>query len=82
MTVTLTASSGGRLPHLSELDVLYPGRTPHIHMKVHVGGTEVHTGQLFFSDATSAAVYRTSAYAGRGEADTTNGTTSDPISTP
>jgi hypothetical protein len=49
------------------------GRAPHIHMKVNVGGTEVHTGQLFFSDTTSAAVYRTSAYAGRGDADTTNG---------
>jgi protocatechuate 3,4-dioxygenase beta subunit len=59
-------------------DTIYPGwymgRAPHIHMKVHVGGSEVHTGQVFFSDAASAAVYRTSAYRGRGEADTTNGT--------
>ena len=36
------------------------GRTPHIHLKVHVGGDEVHTGQLFFRDTVSAAVYRTS----------------------
>jgi protocatechuate 3,4-dioxygenase beta subunit len=50
----------------------YPGRTPHIHVKVHVGGNVVHTGQIFFSDALSDAVYRTSKYASHGEPDTTN----------
>jgi protocatechuate 3,4-dioxygenase beta subunit len=57
-------------------DTIYPGwyrgRTPHIHLKVHVGGSVVHTGQLFFPDSVSAAVYRTSAYRAHGEADTTN----------
>ena len=57
-------------------DTIYPGwyrgRTPHIHLKVHVGGDEVHTGQLFFRDALSAAVYRTRAYRARGAAETTN----------
>jgi protocatechuate 3,4-dioxygenase beta subunit len=52
----------------------YPGRTPHVHLKVHVGGAEVHTGQLFFEDQTSAAVYETVAYRSRGRADTTNAT--------
>ena len=28
----------------------YTGRTVHIHVKVHVGGNVVHTGQLFFPD--------------------------------
>ncbi len=51
----------------------YPGRTPHIHLKVHVGGADVHTGQLFFDDRTSASVYSTSDYRAHGEADTTNG---------
>jgi protocatechuate 3,4-dioxygenase beta subunit len=51
----------------------YTGRTPHIHLKVHVGGSVVHTGQLFFRDATSDAVYRTSAYRSHGQPDTTNG---------
>jgi protocatechuate 3,4-dioxygenase beta subunit len=50
----------------------YRGRTPHIHVKVHVGGNTVHTGQLFFPDATSAAVYRTAHYRAHGPADTTN----------
>jgi protocatechuate 3,4-dioxygenase beta subunit len=58
-------------------DTIYPGwyrgRTPHIHVKVHVGGSVVHTGQLFFRDAVSDTVYGTSAYKSRGEPDTTNG---------
>jgi protocatechuate 3,4-dioxygenase beta subunit len=50
----------------------YRGRTPHIHMKVHVGSADrvVHTGQVFFNEAVQASVYRTGAYAGRGQADT------------
>jgi protocatechuate 3,4-dioxygenase beta subunit len=62
-------------------DTIYPGwyrgRTPHIHLKVHVGGQVVHTGQLFFPDRISTAVFRTSPYRGHGQADTTN--TSDSI---
>jgi hypothetical protein len=50
----------------------YRGRTPHIHVKVHVGGSVVHTGQLFFSDTVSAAVYRTSLYKSHGQPDTKN----------
>jgi protocatechuate 3,4-dioxygenase beta subunit len=50
----------------------YRGRTPHIHVKVHVGGNVVHTGQLFFADTVSRAVYRTSRYRSHGQADTTN----------
>jgi protocatechuate 3,4-dioxygenase beta subunit len=57
-------------------DTIYPGwyrgRTPHIHLKVHVAGDEVHTGQLFFRDSVSAAVYATRHYRSRGEAETSN----------
>ena len=41
-------------------------------MKVHVGGDEVHTGQVFFSDRVCSAVYRTSKYRARGQADMCN----------
>jgi len=44
----------------------YQGRTPHVHGKVHVGGDEVHTGQLYFPDATTQAVHRRAPYASRG----------------
>jgi protocatechuate 3,4-dioxygenase beta subunit len=57
-------------------DTIYPGwyrgRTPHIHLKVHVGGNAVHTGQLFFRDSVSAAVYDTRYYRSRGAAETSN----------
>ncbi len=36
----------------------YQGRTVHIHTKVHLGGNVVHTGQLYFSDAVTDAVYK------------------------
>ena len=32
----------------------YQGRAVHIHVKVHVGGSVVHTGQLFFPDALTS----------------------------
>jgi protocatechuate 3,4-dioxygenase beta subunit len=50
----------------------YQGRTTHIHVKVHAGGQEVHTGQLYFDDALTADVYRQGSYAARGAAETTN----------
>jgi protocatechuate 3,4-dioxygenase beta subunit len=40
----------------------YEGRAIHIHMKVHVGGETVHTGQLFFNDSVSDRVVRLSPY--------------------
>jgi len=40
----------------------YPGRAVHIHLKVHVGGNVVHTGQLFFSDGMTDAVYKRAPY--------------------
>jgi protocatechuate 3,4-dioxygenase beta subunit len=50
----------------------YLGRTTHIHVKVHIGGQEVHTGQLYFDDATTAAVNRRAPYASHGEPEVTN----------
>ena len=49
----------------------YPGRAVHIHVKVHVGGNVVHTGQLFFPDALTREVYKAAAYAARGNPSTT-----------
>jgi protocatechuate 3,4-dioxygenase beta subunit len=50
----------------------YPGRAVHIHVKVHVGGNVVHTGQLFFRDAFTDAVYRRAPYSGRSARDVRN----------
>jgi protocatechuate 3,4-dioxygenase beta subunit len=40
----------------------YPGRTVHIHVKVHLGGNVLHTGQLYFPDSVTDAVYRKAPY--------------------
>ncbi|MDX2288254.1 MAG: intradiol ring-cleavage dioxygenase [Hyphomicrobiaceae bacterium] len=51
----------------------YPGRTPHIHLKVFLDARTVLTAQAYFPDETSARVYRSqAAYAARPVADTTN----------
>ena len=61
---------------LAVFDTIYPGwyrgRAVHIHVKVHVGGNVVHTGQFFFSDALSDQVYKAAPYASRGNPDTTD----------
>jgi len=43
----------------------YQGRTVHVHVKVHVAGNVVHTGQLYFPDSLTDAVYRQQPYARR-----------------
>jgi len=40
----------------------YMGRAVHIHVKVHLGGSVVHTGQLFFPDAVTDTVYKRAPY--------------------
>jgi protocatechuate 3,4-dioxygenase beta subunit len=57
-------------------DTVYPGwymgRAVHIHVKVHVGGNVVHTGQLFFDDAFTDKVYKRAPYSQRPNRDTRN----------
>jgi protocatechuate 3,4-dioxygenase beta subunit len=57
-------------------DTVYPGgyagRTVHIHVKVHVRGHVVHTGQLFFADTVTDAVYRRTPYSKRPNRTTRN----------
>ena len=50
----------------------YTGRAVHIHVKVYLGGRTVHTGQLFFPDTLTDAVYKRSPYTKRGDRDTRN----------
>jgi protocatechuate 3,4-dioxygenase beta subunit len=67
----LTATDGR-----ATFDTIYPGwyqgRAVHIHMKVHNGGNVVHTGQLFFDDAQTDAVFKRSPYNSKGAPDTPN----------
>jgi protocatechuate 3,4-dioxygenase beta subunit len=50
----------------------YQGRTVHIHVKVHVRGNVVHTGQLYFPDRVTDAAYRKAPYANRPNRDVRN----------
>jgi protocatechuate 3,4-dioxygenase beta subunit len=50
----------------------YRGRTVHIHVKVHLGGDVIHTGQLYFPDSVTDAVYRRAPYSGREARDIRN----------
>lgn len=52
----------------------YPGRTPHIHVKVFIDTKTLVTGQIYFPDAMSAEIYTSRApYNVRPKADTSNG---------
>jgi protocatechuate 3,4-dioxygenase beta subunit len=66
------SDSGGNVRFESIVPGWYPGRTPHIHIKVFVAGDEVHTGQVFFRSAVLRTVYEQGAYRSRGQANTTN----------
>jgi protocatechuate 3,4-dioxygenase beta subunit len=50
----------------------YQGRTVHIHVKVHLGGNVVHTGQIYFPDRVTDAVYRNQPYSSRPNRDVRN----------
>jgi protocatechuate 3,4-dioxygenase beta subunit len=50
----------------------YQGRTVHIHVKVHVAGNVVHTGQLYFPDAITDKVFRRKPYSRRAKRTTRN----------
>ena len=54
---------------LAIFDTIYPGwydgRTVHIHVQVHLGGDVLHTGQLYFPDSVTDAVFRRSPYSRR-----------------
>ena len=54
----------------------YSGRTVHIHVRVSMGGNVVHTGQLFFPESLTDAVYRRAPYNRRPSRDTRNATDS------
>ncbi len=66
------SNASGKAEFLTIFPGWYRGRTPHIHMKVNVGGSTVHTGQVFVDERISASVYRQKPYARRGQSDTSH----------
>src|SRR5262245_22422480 len=50
----------------------YPGRTVHVHYRVRAGGGVDFASQVYFDDAITDEVLKSSAYAAHGARDTTN----------
>lgn len=50
----------------------YPGRTTHIHFKVHTSSTMEATSQIYFPEDVTSAIYETAPYDARGQKDTAN----------
>jgi protocatechuate 3,4-dioxygenase beta subunit len=70
---TQISDAAGKVRFETIIPGWYRGRTVHIHVKVNVGGSEIHTGQLFFDDSVMDDVFAVIApYAGRGDRDTRN----------
>ncbi|MGH2701346.1 MAG: intradiol ring-cleavage dioxygenase [Actinomycetota bacterium] len=67
-----TSDADGKVVFNTVFPGWYTGRAVHIHVKAHVGGSEVHTGQLYFDEADLSRVYQQEPYASRGAPDTSN----------
>ena len=64
---TQVSDASGKVSFATIYPGWYTGRAVHIHVKVHVSGKEIHTGQLFFDDTFTDAVYASTApYSSRG----------------
>jgi protocatechuate 3,4-dioxygenase beta subunit len=72
---TQITDANGRVTFQTIVPGWYPGRTPHVHVKVFLDEKTAATGQVYFPDDLIARVYKGSApYTARPEADTTNAT--------
>ncbi|MBX3026841.1 intradiol ring-cleavage dioxygenase [bacterium] len=54
----------------------YPGRTTHIHVRVHLDATTILVTQLYFPEPVTDAVYALAPYSARDQRSTTNATDS------
>ncbi|MBS0269148.1 MAG: intradiol ring-cleavage dioxygenase [Proteobacteria bacterium] len=72
---TQTTDADGQVAFSTVYPGWYPGRTPHIHVKVFLDETSLVTGQIYFPDDYSARIYATrQPYNDRPTPDTTNAT--------
>ncbi|HVU00318.1 MAG TPA: intradiol ring-cleavage dioxygenase [Polyangiaceae bacterium] len=69
---TQITGADGRVTFRTIYPGWYPGRTTHVHFKVHLTPTSVVTSQLYFPEDVTAEVYTTAPYDAHGGKDTTN----------
>jgi protocatechuate 3,4-dioxygenase beta subunit len=66
--------AGGRVAFTTIYPGWYPGRTVHIHVRVHLDATSVLVTQVYFPDSLTDTVHAQPPYNDRGRRDTTNAT--------
>jgi protocatechuate 3,4-dioxygenase beta subunit len=69
---TQVTDAGGVVQFATVYPGWYPTRSAHLHIKVHLDGSTVLTGQLFFDDAVTDGVYAADPYAQHTGRDTRN----------
>lgn len=69
---TQLTGADGRVQFTTIYPGWYPGRTTHIHFKVHLSATREVTSQLYFPEDVNRDVYETDPYAAHGQKDTSN----------
>ena len=69
---TQITDANGRVEFTTIYPGWYPGRTTHIHFKIHPTSTSEATSQMYFPEVITSAVYQTGVYAAHGQKDTTN----------
>jgi protocatechuate 3,4-dioxygenase beta subunit len=69
---TQVTDAQGRVTFQTIYPGWYPGRTTHIHFKVHVTSTSEATSQLYFPEDVNADVYTVAPYSAHGQKDTSN----------
>jgi protocatechuate 3,4-dioxygenase beta subunit len=69
---TQLTGSDGRARFQTIYPGWYPGRTTHVHFKVHLSGNREATSQLYFAEELNREVYGTAPYATHGQKDTAN----------
>jgi protocatechuate 3,4-dioxygenase beta subunit len=69
---TQLTGADGRVQFQTIYPGWYPGRTTHIHFKVHLTGNREATSQLYFAEELNREVYASAPYASHGQKDTAN----------
>ncbi|MCA9522290.1 MAG: intradiol ring-cleavage dioxygenase [Myxococcales bacterium] len=69
---TQVTDSEGRVSFETIYPGWYPGRTTHIHFRIHTSSTSEAVSQLYFPEAISAELYQKAPYDAHGPKDTSN----------
>lgn len=69
---TQLTGADGRVQFQTIYPGWYPGRTTHVHFKVHLSGNREATSQLYFAEELNREVYGAAPYAMHGQKDTSN----------